>query len=108
MERLCSCKADFERIKSAFAIYRTSKFREISECYKSCSEAKKISYFNKKYVAHQFRHGHDFRIVYAGIQTYSFGYIFSDPENNDIFCYVLPSREICEYISILSGSESEE
>lgn len=107
MERLCSHKADFERIKYAYSIWKNSKFTEISECYKSCSEKKKTSYFEYKYLAYQLRHAHDFRIVNASICTYTFAYIFKGPENNDIFCYVLPTREICEYVSILSGTESE-
>lgn len=108
MKKLCSRKADFERIKNAYFIWKNSKFTEISECYKACSDRKKRTYSDYKYLARKLRNGHDFRIVYASINIYTFGYIFSGPENNNVFCYVLPHCEICEYVSVLSGTESGE
>ena len=101
MERLCSRKADFEHIEHAYSIWKNSKFTELTQCYKKPSEAKLESYFEHKYHARRIFGAFDFRIIYASIQTYTFGFKYIDENSNEIFCYVLPTRTIHEYISNL-------
>ena len=101
MERLCPRKADFERIKYAYSIWKNSKFTELTQCYKKPSDAKLDSYFEHKYYVRKIFGAYDFRIINASINIYTFGFKYLDENSNEIFCYVLPTRTIHEYVSNL-------
>ena len=106
--KLTTRKRDFEAIKSAWKAYCDSTRFEIEDCYKNGgSEEKKRTYFEHKYHASRAFGAYDFRIVNATIQTYTFGFRFmqnsrcSEEYNHEVFCYVLPTRKIFEYVDEL-------
>ena len=107
--KLTTRKRDFDTIKSAWNTYCNSNRFEIEDCYKTGgSEEKKRTYFEHKYHARRSLGGYDFRIVNAAIHTYTFGFRFmgddgefSSENTREIFCYVLPTRKLFEYVDEL-------